>query len=366
MNTTIHDIIQFLERIAPPAYQESYDNCGLLCGDRSAECRGALLTLDCTEAVVDEAIAKHCNLIIAHHPIIFRGLKKLTGNGYVERTVLKAIRNDIAIYAIHTNLDNVHTGVNKQIADLLGLKHTRVLVPKNDTLGKLVTFVPVAHTEQVLNALHAAGAGNIGNYSHCSFRVEGTGTFKPESDANPVVGTHGVQEFVKEDRIEVVFPLHLEREVLKALRSSHPYEEVAFYISTLRNEHQEVGAGMVGELDEAEEPMAFLKRLKTKMNASIVRHTPVLQQKISKVAVCGGSGASLISAAIRSGAQVFVTSDVKYHEFFEADNRIIIADIGHYESEAFTKELLMRFLTEKFPTFAFNFSTTVTNPISYL
>jgi dinuclear metal center YbgI/SA1388 family protein len=363
---TIKDVTDYLETLAPRSLQESYDNAGLITGNPFAPVKGILVTLDCVEAVVQEAMDLGCNLIVAHHPIIFRGLKKLTGGNYVERTVIKAIKNDIAIYAIHTNLDSVLTGVNKKICDKIGLIDHQILVPRKDTLGKLVTFIPKDDAEKVLEALHSAGAGQIGKYKNCSFRVDGTGTFLPTAGADPHIGSTGKQEFVQEIRAEVIFPIHLERKILQALRESHPYEEVAYYISTLSNENQEVGAGMTGILAQPMEPIEFLEGLKSRMSLKIIRHTPLGSKKIKKVAVCGGSGSFLLTAALNADAQIFITSDVKYHEFFDADGRIIIADIGHYESEVFTKELLKDVLIKKFPTFAINFSTTVTNPISYL
>jgi dinuclear metal center YbgI/SA1388 family protein len=362
----VKDVTAFLETIAPRAYQESYDNSGLLTGSLSNDVTGILVTLDCTEPVVQEAIDKKCNLIVAHHPIIFRGLKKITGSNYVERTVLKAIRNDISIYAIHTNLDNVHVGVNKKIAEKIGLKNVRILQPKSGTLSKLVTFIPQQNTDEVLQALHNAGAGNIGNYDQCSFSIQGTGTFRPNEQANPAIGEKLKQEYVSENRVEVIYPTYLENSIVGALRKSHPYEEVAYYITSLGNDNQEVGSGMVGELETPLEPMEFLKRLKGSMGLSVVRHTRLLDKLVKKVAVCGGAGSFLLSQAIQSGAQAYVSADFKYHEFFDAEDRIIVADIGHYESEVYTKELLQEVLTKKFPTFAINFSSTVTNPISYL
>jgi dinuclear metal center YbgI/SA1388 family protein len=361
----VKDVTQYLESVAPRPYQESYDNSGLLTGEPDQSVTGILITLDCTEAVVDEAIAKGANLIVAHHPIIFKGLKKLTGSNYVERTIIRAIRHSIAIYAIHTNLDNVHTGVNRKIAEKIGLKNLRILAPKKDTLGKLVTFVPNAHTETVLQALYSAGAGQIGEYKNCSFQTEGTGTFLPTGNAQPHIGKTGEQERVTENRVEVIFPAHLESKILAALRKSHPYEEVAYYLSRLANENQEVGAGMTGQLEEPLEPIEFLKRLKSRMNLTTIRHTRLLNKKVTKVAVCGGSGSFLLGQAIHSEADFFITADFKYHEFFDADGHITIADIGHYESEIFTKELLGEIFKEKFPTFAVNFSETDTNPIRY-
>jgi dinuclear metal center YbgI/SA1388 family protein len=363
---TVKEITTYLEQMAPRAYQESYDNSGLITGSSSMVVKGVLVTLDCLESVVDEAISLGANLIVAHHPIVFKGLKRLNGSNYVERTIIKAIKHDIAIYAIHTNLDNVHTGVNRKICERLGLRNCRILDPRKDVLSKLVTFIPEGHVDNVMTALFGAGAGQIGNYKNCSFRLEGTGTFRPESGANPFIGQTGSTELVKETRVEVIFPSHLSAQVLAALRKSHPYEEVAYYLQNLANENQEVGAGMIGDLAEPMEPLAFLESLKNTMQLSLIRHTSLTERPIKKVAVCGGSGSFLLPKAIQAGADVFITADFKYHEFFDAENRLIIADIGHYESEAFTKELLKDVLIEKFPTFAINFSKIVTNPISYI
>lgn len=364
--TKIKDVTDYLESFAPRAYQESYDNSGLITGDPNEAVTGVLVTLDATEPVLDEAIEKKCNLIIAHHPILFKGLKKITGANYVERALLKAIRNNIAIFAIHTNLDNVHAGVNRKICEKIGLKNVQILEPKNNVLSKLVTFIPTDQVEKVLDALHQAGAGQIGNYSNCSFRTEGTGTFTPNQNASPYLGTNLRQEHVKETRIEVIFADYLKEKILQALKGTHPYEEVAHYISPLTNQNQDVGSGMVGELEEALEPTEFLTRLKISMDLKMIRHTALLDKPVKKVAVCGGAGSFLLQKAIQSGAQIYISADFKYHEFFDAEERIIIADIGHYESEIFTKELLQEVLIKKFTTFAINFSSTVTNPISYL
>lgn len=363
---TIGDVVKYLDALAPPAFQEDYDNSGLITGDPGLAVTSVLVTLDCTEEVVHEAVAVGANLIIAHHPIVFRGLKKITGKNYVERTVIKAIKHDVAIFAVHTNLDNVHTGVNRKIAEEIGLTNLKILKPKRETLGKLVTFIPKDKADEVLAALHKAGAGNIGNYKNCSFTVEGTGTFMPTGSAQPHVGEAGVQEKVNEVRAEVIYPIHLEGKILAALRAAHPYEEVAYYINRLENENQEVGSGMIGELEVPEEPIAFLGRLKNSMNTNCVRHTSIVRPEVRRVAVCGGSGSFLLQDAIRANADVFVSADFKYHEFFDSDGKIIIADIGHFESEQFTKELISEVLRENFRTFAINFSKTVTNPISYL
>jgi dinuclear metal center YbgI/SA1388 family protein len=362
----IKDATNFLESLAPRSYQESYDNSGLLTGNPEDEVKGILTTLDCTEEVVEEALTQNANLIVAHHPILFKGVKKLTGSNYVERVIIKAIKNDIAIYAIHTNLDNVHTGVNRRLAERVGLTNLKVLAPKTGTLSKLVTFIPKENVELVISALHDAGAGQIGHYKNCSFRVEGTGTFMPDESAKPHIGTSLSQEYVDEIRAELIFPTHLRAGVMQALRKAHPYEEIAYYLTPLDNDNQEVGSGMIGDLQQAQEPLEFLKGLKNRMELKVIRHTRILSTKIQKVAICGGSGSFLLSHAVQAGAQLFITADYKYHDFFDADGRIIIADIGHYESEVATKELLVEVLMKKFPTFAINFSKTVTNPISYL
>jgi len=361
---TIKDVTDHLEALAPRSYQEGYDNSGLLTGDASELVKGVLVTLDCTEDVVNEAIQQNCNLIVAHHPIIFKGIKKLTGQNYVERTVIKAIKNDIAIYAIHTNLDHVHTGVNKKICERIGLTNLKILQSKKDTLMKLVAFIPKENAGDVMNALHKAGAGNIGNYKNCSFQVVGEGTFMATGDAQPHIGQTNQQERVEEVRAEVIFPKHLSGSVLSALKKSHPYEEVAYYLSSLENENKEVGAGMIGDLEQEMEPIEFLARLKKAMNTSCIRHTAPVKN-IKKVAVCGGAGSFLLASAISQRADVLVSSDFKYHEFFDADQKIMIADVGHYESEQFTKDLLIEVLKEKFTTFAIIFSKTATNPLSY-
>jgi len=362
----IKDVTHYLEQWAPLPYQESYDNAGLITGSLSWEAKGILVSLDCTEEVVEEAMQSGCNLIVAHHPILFKGLKKLTGTTYVERTIIKAIKNDIAIYAIHTNLDNIHTGVNRKICEKIGLKKLKILSPRTDTLSKLVTYIPKQHAETVISALHAAGAGQIGQYKNCSFQLQGIGSFMPTDSSAPFLGELNEQTFVDEIRVEMIFPSPIKNKILKELFQAHPYEEVAYFILPLLNENQEVGSGMMGELENAMEPLEFLQSLKASMNLKLIRHTKLQSRKIQKIAVCGGSGSFLLHHAISAGADLFVTADFKYHEFFDADNKIIIADIGHYESEVYTKELLKDVLMKKFHTFAINFSKTDTNPTSYL
>ena len=365
MGYRIQDVISYLDQLAPPAYQENYDNATLICGDRNAEVKGIVCTLDCTEAVVDEAISLGANLIVAHHPIVFKGLKSLTGRNYVERTVIKAIKQDIAIFAIHTNLDHVATGVNKRICDRLELTETRILQPKKEILSKLVFFVPIENKSEVVDAVFAAGAGQIGEYKDCSFQVEGTGTFTPSENANPFSGQRGIPQYEKEVRVEVILPSHSSKKIIHVMKKAHPYEEVAYYLSSLENENQEVGAGMIGKLNRPMEGLEFLDYLKEKMNLKVLKHTDLISKKVSRVAVCGGAGIFLLSDAKRSGADVFVTSDIKYHEFFDAEGQLILCDIGHYESEIFTKELLGELLSQNFPNIALYLTKVVTNPTSY-
>lgn len=362
----IKDIAGYLEGIAPLALQESYDNSGLITGDPDQQVERILVTLDVTEEVVEEAFRENCQLIVAHHPIVFKGLKRLTGASYVERTVIKAIRQGIGIYAIHTNLDNVSDGVNKALAEKLGLENLQILLPKENLLKKLITFIPEADTEKVLQAIHIAGAGKIGNYSECSYRSEGTGTFRPNEKANPAIGEANNLEYVKEIRAEVIFPSSNEKRVIEALLSAHPYEVPAYDILTLDNTAEFAGAGMIGYLKEPVGEMEFLKNLKQKLQAGCVRHTKLLNKPIRKVAVCGGSGSFLLKAALRKKADIFVTADFKYHEFFDAENQILIADVGHYESEVHTKELISDILQNNFANIAVILANTVTNPISYL
>ncbi len=361
----IKDITQALEKLAPLSYQEDYDNAGLLVGSPLEEVSGVLISLDVTEDVVAEAIRKNCNLIVAHHPILFKGLKKLNGKNYVERTIIKAIQNNIAIYATHTNLDHVEQGVNRMIAQRLGLENLKILVPKKQLLKKLTFFVPLSSSEEVLNALFDAGAGSVGKYSHCSFRLEGTGSFLPEQDAKPTIGHLGQLEEVQEHRIEVLFPSYLENSVMTALRKVHPYEEVAYYLHVLENENQEVGAGAVGDLPSPMPVQDFLHMLKAQMNAGVVKYTNPHCETIKRVAVCGGAGSFLLSHAKSARADVFVTADYKYHEFFDAENQIMVCDIGHYESEVYTKDLLYNYLSGIFSNFALCLSDVNTNPVKY-
>jgi len=362
----IATILSYLESLAPPSYQESYDNAGLLTGSGSWECKGVLVTLDATEDVVDEAAARNCNLIVAHHPIIFKGLKGLTGRNYIERTVIAAVKQEIAIYAIHTNLDNVVAGgVNGRIASKLGILNGRPLLPREGVLQKLYCFVPVDHLEAVRAAVFAAGAGYIGAYSECSYATEGAGTFLGGEGTQPFVGQPGNRHTEREARLEVVLPAHLSRQVVAAMIAAHPYEEVAYDLVSLANAHPNVGSGLIGELAEAVAEEDFLALVRQAFSVPVVRHTRLTGRLVKRVAVCGGAGSFLISRALAAGANFYVTSDVKYHEFFDADGQLVIADIGHFESEQFTVDLLFDVLREKFRNFAILKSDTKTNPINY-
>ncbi len=358
-------ITSFLELLAHPSLQETYDNAGLITGNADWECRGIIVSLDATEEVVLEAITKKCNLVIAHHPIIFSGLKKINGKNYVERAVITAIKNDIAIYAIHTNLDNVIEGVNGKMASLLGLQNISVLSPKENTLKKLFTFVPVKNTEQVRNAIFRAGGGNIGNYSECSFNVEGTGTFKAGEGTNPYVGNVGELHHENEIKIEVIFPSFLEKKIAAAMQEAHPYEEVAYDVVSLSNSNQQIGSGVIGNLPEPMNEKVFLSKLKEVFGLRLLRHTVLLNKPVKKIALCGGAGSFLIPKALAAGADIYITADLKYHEFFDANGQMLLADIGHYESEQFTINLLHDVLEQKFPTFAILKTTVETNPVRY-
>ena len=362
----VKTITHFLESLAPLSYQEDYDNSGLIVGDPEMNITGALISLDCTEEIIDEAISKGCNLVISHHPIVFKGLKKFSNKTYVERALIKAIKNEVALYAIHTNFDNILEGVNAKICEIINLKNYSILAPKPNLLKKIVTYVPITQAEQVRAALFDAGAGNIGNYSECSFSMNGQGTFKAGENSNAFVGDKGLRHQENETRIEVIYPVNRERQILVALHLSHPYEEVAYDLHSISNNFHEVGSGMIGSLDEEMDAIDFLNYVKEKLKIKVIRHTALINKKIKRVAVCGGAGSFLLPNAIMAGADVFITADFKYHEFFDADQKIIVADVGHYESEQFTQELLFNLITKKFPSFVLLLTEQNTNPINYL
>jgi dinuclear metal center YbgI/SA1388 family protein len=362
---TIKDIAACFEAFAPLALQQSYDNSGLLVGNMDAHVDSALLTIDVTEAVIDEAIRKKCGLIISHHPLIYSGLKKLTGKNNVERTVIKAVKNDIAIYAAHTNIDAAAGGVNAKICEKLGLVNTKVLQPAEGKLKKLVTFIPADAAEKVRESVFNAGAGHIGNYDWCGYNIEGTGSFRAGDETNPYVGEKGKVHFENEIRFETIFPAWLQQSIVQALVSAHPYEEVAYDIYPLDNALETTGSGMVGNLPEPANEKDFLAHLKAIFGCSYIRHTTLRDEKVARVAVSGGAGSFLLKDAISAKADVFVSSDFKYHQFFDAENKIVIADVGHFESEQFTKELFYEVLVKNFPKFAVRFSEVNTNPVFY-
>ena len=361
----ISEIISAIEYFAAPELQEEYDNAGLITGQHGQNCTGVLCTLDVTMDVIQEAKQNNLNLVLAHHPIIFRGLKRINGKNYVERIIIEAIKNDIAIYAAHTNLDNILLGVNGMIARKLGLENIRILDPKKKMLRRLITFAPVDNAEEVRQAVFQAGAGKIGKYGECSFNTLGTGTFKAEEGADPYVGEIGKQHQEQETKIEIVFPFYLENQVVRALIQAHPYEEVAYDIFTMENRHFGIGSGIIGELAEPKDEKEFLKVLRNTFHAEGIRHTDFIQRPVKKIALCGGAGSFLIPAALSAGADIYISADMKYHEFFDGDGKMMLADIGHYESEQFTTDLLHDLLVEKFPNFAVLKTSINTNPVRY-
>lgn len=362
----IKEIVSALERFAPLPLQDGFDNAGLQIGLTDAETTGALLCLDVTEAVLDEAIAAGYNLVISHHPLIFKGYKSITGRDYVERCILKAIKNNIVIYSAHTNLDNAPGGVNFKIAEKIGLTNVRILDEKENSLVKLVTFVPSAHAEIVRKALFSAGCGNIGNYDSCSYNLEGEGTFRAQEGANPFCGTIGELHHEAEVRIETILPAYKKGEAIRALVAAHPYEEPAYDVYPLQNSWSQAGSGIIGELETPETELEFLKRIKRTFEVGCLKHTKLSGRLIQKVALCGGAGAFLIPQAIRNGADVFITGEIKYHDYFGRENDILLAEIGHYESEQYTKEIFYSIIRDLFPTFAIQMSKVNTNPIKYL
>ena len=370
---TIRDVANYLEEIAPLQYAEDFDNVGLLVGNYQTKVSGILVTLDTLEETVDEAIAQECNLIVSFHPIIFGGLKKLNGTNYVERVVVKAIKNDIAIYTTHTALDNSKVGVSAKMCEVLGLQNTRILIPKKHIVKKLTTYVPKAEAEHLRNKLFEAGAGTLGNYTEASFNVDGIGTFKANEDANPSVGKKHTQHQEEETCIQVIFESKDESAIVNALLNNHSYEEVAYQIVSTENAHQNVGMGMVGELPEAMSETDFLNYTKMIFKTGCIRHSALRNKNIQKVAVLGGSGSFAISNAIGQKADAYISADFKYHDFFKAEGKILLADVGHYESEQFTKSLLVEYLTKKITSFAprllkgkIVLSERSTNPIYYL
>jgi len=366
MKVTVNDVCSALEELAPLALQENYDNAGLLLGNRSTELSGLLLCIDITEAVLKEAMDKNCNMIVSHHPLIFKGLKSITGRNMVERCVISAIQNNIAIYACHTNVDCVSGGVSARMADKIGLINTRILQPKSDSLLKLITFVPTDYLDKVRNSLFEVGGGHIGDYDCCSYSSKGEGTFRANENCKPFVGNLGEINLESEVRLEIILPSFLKSRITKALLSVHPYEEPAFDFIALANDWNKVGYGIIGELNNVISDTEFLSNIKDIFKVERIRHTAFSNRQIKKVALCGGSGADLLNKAIIQGADVYISADFKYHDYFLTENRILLADIGHFESEQYTKEIFFDQITKKIPKFALRFSEINTNPINYL
>ncbi len=362
----LSEVIAVFETVAPPAYQEPYDNAGLVTGNGDLEVTAALLCIDVTEDIISEAMRMGANLIISHHPVLFHSLKSITGKNQTERILITALSHNIALYSVHTNLDNIYGGVNQKICQKLDLQHLKILLPLPDGLRKLVTYVPLAHASGVRQALFDAGAGNIGAYDSCSFSSEGRGSFRAPEGTNPFTGEIGKLHFEEETRIETVFPAILKSRIVAALLKAHPYEEVAYDIFPLDNSYDRAGSGMIGELREPLEIMDFLNRVKETFGCRVLRYSPLVRNTIRKVAVCGGSGSFLIPKAIAAGADVFITGEVKYHQFFDAEKHLVIVDTGHYESERFTIEIFYEILIKNLPNFAVHFSSINTSPINYL
>lgn len=361
----LQEAIRLLEDWAPNAYAENFDNTGLLVGDPNEKLKSILVCHDTLEEVVQEAVENNCNLIVSYHPILFDGIKKITGKTYVERAVIKAIQNKIAIYALHTALDNQPHGTNKVLSDAIGLVNSKILIPQSSGILKLITYVPKNHAERLKESLFESGAGNIGNYDQCSFSLEGKGTFRGNENSHPTIGEKGKRHTGEEIQLSVIFPNHLKGNILNALFSNHPYEEVAYELYQTLNTRQDIGIGMIGHLPKPMSEQDFLQHLKEKLNLRIVRHSGLLSKNIDKVAVLAGSGAFSIQPAIAQGADALVTGDLKYHQFFEATQNILLADVGHFESEQFTKNLIHDYLVEKIPNFAVVLSKLNTNPINY-
>lgn len=364
-NMKIKEFIKEFEQIIPVRQAEDFDNVGLLCGNPEREISGVLIAHDALEFIIDEAIEKNFNLILCFHPIIFSGLKSITGKNYVERAVLKALENKIAIYAIHTAFDNDYFGVNYKICEVLGLKNQQVLMPKKNQLKKLEVYVPTDSAEKLRNALFVAGAGNIGFYDECSFTIQGDGTFRPLEGSNPVTGTHNERENANEVLLSVIFEDYKKHQILFAMKQNHPYEEVAYQLISLDNENQYTGLGRFGDLETEMNETDFLKFVKEKFNLNIIRHSSLNNKKIRTIGVLGGSGVSGIKAAMSAKCDAYITGDVKYHDFFSAEGKMLICDIGHFESEQFVVQQLFEILSEKFTTFAIAKTTQITNPVNY-
>ncbi len=361
----LKEVVQNIEEVFQMSLAESYDNVGLLCGNPDRDVAGILVAHDALEIVVDEAIEKNLNLIVCFHPIIFSGLKTLTGKNYVEKSILKAIENKIAIFAIHTAFDNDGLGVNFGICEKLELINQQILMPKQEQLLQLSVHVPRENAVELKDALFSAGAGNVGNYDECSFTISGEGSFRPLEGANPYSGSLNEREIADEVLISVIAEKFKLNKIVAAMKSAHPYEEVAYQIVELKNENHHVGLGRFGDLETEMEAEEFLKMVKGKFGLNVIRHSNILDKKIKRVGVLGGSGASGIAAAKRAKCDAYLTGDLKYHDFFQAENEMLLCDIGHFESEQFVVHQIFDILSEKFPKFAISKSVEKTNPVNY-
>lgn len=359
----IKEILGHLDTLAPFKYTESFDNTGLLIGDSNQSVTKALICLDVTDQVIDQAIAEGYDLIIAFHPLIFKGLKSIGTQDRVGRCVTRLIRHDIALIAIHTNLDKSMQGVNQMISQKIGLDAMRFLMPEQ-TMSKLVTYVPHAHVDVVRESLIQAGAGQIGEYGGCSFSSLGEGTFIPSKNSNPYVGEKEKMHREAEARLEMLVPHHLKSKAVQSLLAAHPYEEVAYDLYPVEVGGSIAGMGMVGELAKPMSPKAFLSHLQTVFGTPNIRYSAYNKQ-IQTVAVLGGSGAFALGAAMGCGADALVTADLKYHDFFIPQEQLMLIDIGHFESEQFTLQILKDYLSKKIINFAFDLTSVNTNPVCY-
>jgi len=359
----IKEVISFLENKFPLSWQEDFDNSGIQCGDKERDITGVVVCFDMSEVVIEEAISKGANMVVSHHPIIYRDvIKRIEPTNRVGKILCKALENKILLYSMHTNIDSGKAGGNSLFAQKLELQKLSVLSPKENEFCKLVVFVPSENSVFLRDALFKAGCGNIGNYSHCSFSCEGIGSFKPLADANPHIGQHNRIERVEEERIEMIFSKIKKRQIVEALYQHHPYEEPAFDIFALENTNKDIGLGRVGFLPQPMVAADFIHYVKQKLNVELVRFSGNSKAEISKVAVCGGGGASHIKDALTAGADAYITGDLKYHDFFIPENKMLLVDIGHFEGEHFIREIITSLLKEKFKNFSTYF-TEVESPV---
>ena len=331
---TGNEIIKYLEDWAPKGIAWEKDNVGLQVGDPKIKIRNIILSLDLNEEVVDSAIKENCNLIITHHPLLFYPLKDLDFSKSKKAIMIeKMIKNDITLYSAHTNLDFTKHGVSYQLAKRLSLRNIKFLKNLSNNQVKLSVFVPLAHLDKVSDAIYQAGGGIIGEYSNCSFRTSGKGTFSGSVQSNPSIGKKGVVETVEEVKLEVLVDQWKLSHVISSIKIAHPYEEIAYDVYPLLKENVNYGIGAIGELNKQMIPGEFLKLVSSKLNVPAFRYTKNGRKKIKTVAVCGGSCSELIDEAMKQKADAFITADLKYHSFQDAEGNILLIDAGHYETE---------------------------------